>query len=371
MVSKYVLPLVAFAGLAFAGYRVYQSSQPVAAAAPYRAPVAKPPQLEALVAGAGIIEANRENVPIGSNVPGVVWEVFVRVGQRVGAGERLFRLDDRSQRAEVAVRKAELASAEADLERLRNAPRAEDVPPARAAVEEAKARLDNAESALGRSQRLHERQMLPASDYDSDRFGYVAAKAALERANAEYQLILAGTWEQDLRVAEAMVEQAKGRVQAAEVELDRLTVTALAAGEVLQVNVHPGQFAAITWNEPMIILGDLDQLNVRVDIDEHELAKFRPEMKARAFLRGEPGVEFALGALVKVEPYVIPKRSLTGDTAERVDTRVLQVVYALPEARPFPLYVGEQMDVYFGERGEDAKTAHVPLIGDAGATSKR
>jgi hypothetical protein len=48
---------------------------------------------------------------------------------------------------------------------------------------------------------------------------------------------------------------------------------------------------------------------------------------------------------VRVDPYVIPKRSMTGDNTERVDTRVLQAIYALA-ATNRPIYVGQQMDVF-------------------------
>jgi hypothetical protein len=48
---------------------------------------------------------------------------------------------------------------------------------------------------------------------------------------------------------------------------------------------------------------------------------------------------------VRTEPYVIPKRSLTGDNTERVDVRVLQVIYAL-DVEDRPIYVGQQMDVF-------------------------
>ncbi len=163
---------------------------------------------------------------------------------------------------------------------------------------------------------------------------------------AELNRLRSGTWSEDLAVARANVAQASAQVQAAETELDRLTVRALADGEVLQVNVRPGQFAALAWNEPLVVLGDVSQLHVRADIDEQDVPYYRPGVRAVATLKGRPSVRFEL-EYVKVEPYVIPKRSLTGDNAERVDTRVLQAIYALPDARPVPLYVGQQMDVYF------------------------
>jgi multidrug resistance efflux pump len=138
---------------------------------------------------------------------------------------------------------------------------------------------------------------------------------------------------------------AESDLASSKILLDRLTVRALVDGNVLQVDVRPGQFAALAWREPMIVLGDVDRLHVRVDIDENDLPLFAPQTKAVATLKGRPQVEFPL-EFVKVEPYVIPKKSLTGDNSERVDTRVLQVIYALPDERPIQVYVGQQMDVY-------------------------
>ncbi|HMP04478.1 MAG TPA: hypothetical protein PKC45_18460, partial [Gemmatales bacterium] len=84
---------------------------------------------------------------------------------------------------------------------------------------------------------------------------------------------------------------------------------------------------------------------VRVDIDEHDIPRFRAGAKAEAQLRGHSETRFPL-TFVRIEPYVIPKRSLTGDNAERVDTRVLQVIYALEPGREQPLFVGQQVEVY-------------------------
>ena len=139
--------------------------------------------------------------------------------------------------------------------------------------------------------------------------------------------------------------EAQSQVESNRIGLERLTVRALTDGEVLQVNVRPGQFAAMSWQEAMIVLGDVNRLHVRVDIDENDLPMFESGAPAVASLRGKPQVRFPL-EFVKVEPYVVPKKSLTGDNTERVDTRVLQVIYALPDQRPVPVFVGQQMDVF-------------------------
>lgn len=54
---------------------------------------------------------------------------------------------------------------------------------------------------------------------------------------------------------------------------------------------------------------------------------------------------------VRFEPFVVPKRSLTGDSTERVDTRVLQVIYRV-ERDDIPLFVGQQLDVFIEAEGE-------------------
>ena len=93
------------------------------------------------------------------------------------------------------------------------------------------------------------------------------------------------------------------------------------------------------------MLGDVKRLHVRVDIDENDVPLFDRHAEAVAYLKGRSKGKFPL-KVEYVEPYVIPKQSLTGLNAERVDTRVLQVVYSLPDERPVDIYVGQQMDVY-------------------------
>jgi HlyD family secretion protein len=86
------------------------------------------------------------------------------------------------------------------------------------------------------------------------------------------------------------------------------------------------------------------QLHVRVDIDENDAWRLRTGAPAVAFVRGNPELKTPL-QFVRIEPYVVPKVSLTGQTTERTDTRVLQVVYSFEQAA-LPIYVGQQMDVF-------------------------
>ena len=93
-----------------------------------------------------------------------------------------------------------------------------------------------------------------------------------------------------------------------------------------------------------MLIGRTSVLHIRVDVDENEASRVRAGARAVAYVRGNSSIMTPLD-FVRIEPYIVPKRSLTGDTTERVDTRVLQVLYAF-DPKGLPVYVGQQMDVY-------------------------
>ncbi len=345
MISKFLLPLVALAGFGFAAFTIYKrdNAPPVVAK-----PLEEPPtqrEFKKFIAGAGIVEARLENIPVGSPVPGVVWEVNVKVKDHVKKGDPLFRIDDRDLRAELAVREANLASSIASARRMEVAPQVGDIATAEAVAEESRAKVNDTEASSARTERLYQRQMGTASDYDKDRYAFQAAKANLSKALADVNRIKL-TWEADKQVTKAAVAMADSQLQSTKIQIERMTVRALADGEILQVNVRPGQFAAALWNQALVVIGDSKRLHVRVDIDENDVPLFSQGARAVATLKGRPSVRFTDLSVYKIEPFIIPKKSLTGDNSERVDTRVLQVVYALPDNSPVPLYVGQQMDAY-------------------------
>lgn len=223
-------------------------------------------------------------------------------------------------------REARLADAEAHLHRLRSLPRPEEVPASEARVSEAQAAMVAAEDAYRRTARLAEARTVPDAEL-------ISRRAELEQARQRMQ-----------------VEQAR-------TEIARLTVTSPIAGDILKVDVRAGEHVGTTGSEWLMVLGRVQPLCVRADFDESEIPRFDKRARAHAHPRGESGRSHRLRFL-RVEPYVVPKRSLTGDNRERVDTRVLQVVYAVEDDAP-GLFVGQQVDVFVDLAG--------PETGDAGA----
>ena len=347
MIRKYLLPVLAVAGLAFAIWMMKQAAKPVIPAKPVAEPARSP--FVNKISGSGIVEASTRNISIGAHVSGIVAKVYVKVGQRVKLGDPLFTLDDRKQQADLVVKEATLTEARARLARLKQAPRVEELPPALARVKEAEAILEDARHQLQNTEKLKDARAIAIDDVIKRQYAFDAAEARLTQAKADLKLLEAGSWKPDIDVATANVAAAEAEVEGARVEIGRLTVRASVEGDILQVNVRPGEFALSgATAECLILLGNLDKLHVRVDIDENDAWRFQPEAPAVAYIRGNPQFKTDL-TFEYVEAYVVPKRSLTGDSTERVDTRVMQVIYSFKRGE-FPVYPGQLMDVYIDDR---------------------
>jgi HlyD family secretion protein len=158
-------------------------------------------------------------------------------------------------------------------------------------------------------------------------------------------LLKAGAWAPDIAVAKSEVAEAEAQLKAVETNIDRLSTRTPMDGVILQNKVRLGQYAQCgPLSEPLMVLGRGKHIHVRADVDENDAWRVRPNTPAIAYVRGDATQKYAV-EFVRFEPYVIPKKSLTGDTTERVDTRVLQVIYRVKDQNA-PLYVGQQMDLY-------------------------
>jgi len=340
---KKTVPLIAALALLFAvtaviAMRPAQHKEPP----PFPPPAKK---VDSTVGAVGLVEANTENIDVSCAVSGLVTEVDVKAGDRVQAGQKLFSVDNRDLEADLGVKRAALEAARARLAKLEQEPRAEDVPPAEARVREAQANLADAEVQMRLIESVTDKRAVREEDVQRRRLAYKAAQARLAQAQAELTLLKAGAWAADIAVAKTEVAQAEAQLKAVETSIDRLSTRAPIAGVILQNKVRLGQYAQCgPLSEPLMILGSVSPLHVRVDVDEHDAWRVREGAPAVASPRGNGSLRIPL-QFVRFEPYVIPKKSLTGDSTERVDTRVLQVIYRVA-AEDSSLFVGQQMDVF-------------------------
>jgi len=301
MIRKYLLPILAALGVCLGIVAALQSAHKLvptpmvsdAPSSPYKS----------FIAGAGLVEANTENIAIGTQIAGIVSQIYVQIGSEIKKGDPLFTIDDRATRALLETQQA--------------------------AVKVAEAQWAQANYSNSLNQGLVKKLVVSQQD----------------AAVADYAL----------ESEAAQVVQAEALAHQTATDLERLTVRAPSDGEVLQLKIRLGEYAPTgVLDQPLLLFGNIHPLHVRTDIDENEAWRVLAKEPAIGYLRANKAVSSSL-KFVRFEPYVIPKVSLTGKTTERVDTRVLQVIYTLPveEER---IRAGQQMDVYIAAPLEKKNT---------------
>jgi len=260
---------------------VLRMSKPTPSAPPLSPPTENP--FSKAVAASGIVESVDENIRLSPATSGLVTAVKVTTGQAIHQGELLLELDDRELYGQLLVQRANLQKLNARSQKLK---------------------------ALATPEAL----------------------SAEERDNIR----------NDLAIAQAEVKRI-------ELLLDRLKLPSPIDGIVLQVNTRVGEFVATPINSgdnyvAPFVLGRSKGFQVRADVDEINARFVKAGAKAKAFVKGEGNKHPIDLTFVRIDPYVIPKKSLTGDNTERVDTRVLQVIFRTGEVPN--LYIGQQLDVY-------------------------
>ena len=301
MSRKYLLPLLAaFGFLAAAVVVVLGNTAPPAAPAPF--PAARPPFAN-YVAGTGLIEASTGNIAIGTPVSGIVDAIYVKWGDRVKAGEPLFKMEARDLSAQLEVANAKVTEAEANLAKTKNL--------------------------LKVGEGLTSGSSISAVDLANRRF--------------------------DVGISEASLAVAKAQAGQISVDIERHIVRAPVDGRVLQINIRLGEFAQSgAVAPPLMLFGDDRQLYIRTNIDESDAWRVRPDAPAMAYVPGNPELTTPLH-FVRIERYVVPKTSLTGASTERTDTRVLQVIYSFDHGK-LPVYVGQRMNVFIKAPAVPAET---------------
>lgn len=261
-------------------------------------PPAAPPSVNPFasgIAGTGVVEAATRNIEIAAPEQGLVTDVHVQVNDRVNAGAPLFRIDTRELEAQLAVAQAQVK------------------------VEEAQAQYESLQ--LDRVKQVVQRG--------------AGTPEELARQQAVYD------------AATARLEQARANVQALQTQIARRTMKAPTAGTILKRNIEPGEYIAPGGGSrrAAMVLGDIDTLHIRAQIDEVDTPRLRAGAEAVARVRGGFDIQVPL-EMLRIEPLAQPKTQLTGESAELVDTRVVEVLFRVEGDLPIPLYPGQLVDVF-------------------------
>lgn len=312
----------------------------------------------------GIIEsyqANGENINIYPEVSGTVAKILVSEGAMVRKGTPLLIMDDSVQRSIVGQQKSQAEAALTLLEELKAQPRKESLDVAKAQIELAGASLKSAQDQLDKQMRSYE--LAPDSvskdAQDNATNAVKVAKANLEVVHKQYELLKAGAWSYDIRTQENQHNALLKAHMASSAILAKYVIKAPVDGVVLSINTSVGSYISAQGSygtytqgfKPVIVMGSPQNYSgVRCYIDEiliHRLPQ-ASQMSAQMFIRGTD-IHIPL-EYVRIQPYVSPKIELSNQRTERVDERVLPVIFRFEKPKNITVYPGQLVDVYIGEK---------------------
>jgi HlyD family secretion protein len=315
----------------------------------------------------GRVEPVSGTIKIAAPAMGVIAQVLVKVNDKVFAGEPLVRLVDTEARARLAAAEAQIAfrvrarneeaappqparpapqrrgeAAPADGDKAAARRRAEDaVADAAKAAAQAQADLDKA--AVDRRAGT-----APDATVEAARAALARAQDAVRQRRAELRRIEADPGTPLPTFADGQVNVARAEAAAAAAALDQLTIRAPISGTVLQVNAKPGELAAPSNAQPLLVIGDVSALRVRAELDERDLGDIK--LGQPALIRSDAfrGREVA-GKVSFIAPIVGQSRINGRGQRNVTDVDVVEVLVDV--AQPDPLAVGMKVDVYFQPEG--------------------
>jgi HlyD family secretion protein len=311
----------------------------------------------------GIIESdqsNGSNINIYPEVSGPVTSVPVHEGQQVSAGTALFTIDDTVQKATTEQLRMQSESALALLNELKAEPRKENLAIAEAQVGLAQANLKAIRDQYDKDRASYEidPKSISKDVLDTADDAVKQAAASLDVAQKQYDLTKAGAWSYDILSQEKQYNALKQSYKAAKALLQKYSIRAPIDGIVLSLYAAVGSYVSSqgaynpytqAFDQPVILGPPQDYMAVRCFVDEILISR----LPTKWHIRGQMSI---IGSdvkvpleFVRVQPYVSPKIELSNERQEKVDLRVLPVIFRF-QKQDLPVYPGQLVDVYIGQQ---------------------
>jgi HlyD family secretion protein len=209
-------------------------------------------------------------VNVGTQVSGVVQDLFADFNNIVRKGQVIARLDPSILQVQIESQEANVARARADLERLQ-------------------VTLVDAKQKFARAKELFDKQLVPRTELET-------AEITVKSTEAQ------------IKSSQASLTQSQASLNQAKVNLGYTVITAPIDGIVIQRSVDPGQTVAASMNAPTlyVIAADLTQMQVLANIDESDVGRMRPGQRVTFRVDAYPNDTFT-GTVwqVRLQPTVV------------------------------------------------------------------
>ncbi|UZP67537.1 efflux RND transporter periplasmic adaptor subunit [Desulfovibrio mangrovi] len=295
------------------------------------------------IVASGVVEPVSEELELSFELSGLIEEVLVSEGESVKAGQLLARLKQDSYLAKVENARAENSISETEYRKQISGGRQQERNEAWAAVKQAKMIMEqNLREAKSRDA-LQKNDHIATEEVYRAWKEYYVAKEAHKEAQARFELADRPFRSEDIKKAAFSVNASKARLHEAEAELAKTRLTAPIAGTVLRLLRQGGEAVSILFDSPVIALGDISTLNIRAEVDEKDIGHLRVGLPAYATATAFGEQRFP-GRITRISQIMGRKKIFSGDPAETMDRKVLEIIVTLDA--PGPLVSGLRMDVF-------------------------
>lgn len=254
----------------------------------------------------GYIVAHHK-IQLAAKVVGKVAWIGVEKGDSVRQGQTIVRLEDEEYRAQLRQAKGQLTSLEARLAELANGSRPEEIALAKANVDQAKADLANARTTLARTRKMVADGLTSTQSVEdavAREAGQAARVASLERA---YELVKIGPRREVIDQARGQIAEAQGRVAYYETQLASTVIQAPITGTILERVVERGEFVTTGFvgdrgaKGYVVSMADLNDLQVELDINQNDFAKLGATQKGTITTDAYPDKKYE-GVIEEISP---------------------------------------------------------------------
>lgn len=318
---------------------------------------------DAAIYANGIIESdqsNGSNINIYPEVSGPITKVYVHEGQAVAAGAPLVDIDNSVQKATTEQLRLQSEASHSLLDELKAEPRLETLAVANAQVGLAESNLKSARDQFDKDRASYDIDPRSISKelLDTANDAVQQAGSALDVARKQFELTKAGAWVYDVANQEKTYEAQKQAYEAAKALLVKYSIKAPIDGVVLSLYgaigsyvSSQGAFDPYTQGfDQLVIMGPPQEyMAVRAYVDEILISRLPSKWHIRAEMSVTGSNVKVPLEFVRVQPYVSPKIELSDQRAEKVDLRVLPVVFRF-QKQDLQVYPGQLVDVYIGQK---------------------
>lgn len=271
-------------------------------------------------------------VTVSSKIPGKIQGINAKEGDTVNTSQELVSIDARDAKAQKAKAIAALSAAKARFEQAVNGSRPQEIEQVRAASDQAKASLVNAHSNFVRMQKLFDQGAISASMRDNAEAAYLVAKETAVGAQQKLDLTIAGTRDEEVQAAAALMKVAEADLELATLTEEYTRVFSPVNGIIAVKYANHGEVVAA--GQPLFSVVAGNDLWLSARIEETKIGKIKIGQRVDYKIDGYPGQRFTgkvyeIGIATNSTFALIPTENASGNFTKV--TQRIPIKISLPE----------------------------------------